>query len=96
MPNVPVDNSGDVVRSVKEEASATQIVGAVRKGRNAEVRVTLQEFKGAEVLDVRVYFRGENGQMKPTGKGITVSVRSLPQLAALINEAAQRAEGETA
>jgi hypothetical protein len=46
-----------------------------------EVRVSLTEFKGKELIDLRVYYQPEDGEEKrPTKKGITISPEKFPEL----------------
>lgn len=61
------------------------------KNASEEVRVQLREFRGHQLLDMRVYFRPEDGsEPRPTRKGLSVSVNLAPKLL----EAVQAAMGE--
>jgi hypothetical protein len=51
------------------------------KNATEEVRVSLTEFKGHRLIDLRIYFEPEDGsERKPTKKGITVDVSLYPEL----------------
>ncbi len=64
-------------------------VGAFRKADGAEVRVSVQEYKGRRVVDVRVWYRPRQGiEYVPTRKGITIDADKLPELMAAMTEAA--------
>jgi Transcriptional Coactivator p15 (PC4) len=52
--------------------------------------VSVHEFNGHDMLSVRVYV----GQAKPTQKGITVNVLTLPELISLLQEAEAKARAE--
>jgi hypothetical protein len=54
--------------------------------RNAveEVRASVTTFKGREYLDLRVYFKDDRGQWRPTKKGITVNVDLIDELVAAV------------
>lgn len=65
-------------------------VAAIRKADGAEVRVTVQGYKGRRVVDVRVWYQpAAGGDFVPTRKGITLDADKLPALALALAEAAQ-------
>ena len=65
-------------------------VAAIRKADGAEVRVTVQDYKGRRVADVRVWYQpASGGDFVPTRKGITLDADKLPALALALAEAAQ-------
>ena len=49
-----------------------------RKGE--EVRVSVESFNGHRLLNVRVWFPGEDGQMRPGKQGLALKVELLPEL----------------
>jgi len=60
------------------------------EGRDAVLRVTLGEYKGAQVLHVRVWVQGENGRWHPTRRGLTMRPQMwagiLPEIEAKLAE----------
>jgi hypothetical protein len=52
----------------------------VSEQRSDVVRVTRQRFKGEEYLDIRLYFKGAEGDFVPTRKGVTVRLALVPEL----------------
>lgn len=56
-----------------------KIIASIRKNARESVRVEITEFKGHNLVDLRVYADGDDGQV-PTKKGITVRVGLLPDL----------------
>lgn len=63
-------------------------VAAIRKADGAEVRVTVQGYKGRRVVDVRVWYQPAGGaEFVPTRKGVTVDADKLPALALALAEA---------
>jgi hypothetical protein len=68
------------------------VVGSVRKNSLEEVRVSISEFRGHNLVDVRVFadFDGRGGEPRPTKKGIALKVELLPDLIAAL-QAAQEA-----
>jgi hypothetical protein len=77
------------VRGVQGAEAVTRIeVAAIRKADGAEVRVTVQGYKGRRVVDVRVWYQpAAGGDFVPTRKGITVDADKLPALAEAIASA---------
>ena len=51
------------------------------KNATEEVRVSLTEFKGHKLIDLRIYYEPEEGgERRPTKKGITIDVSLYPEL----------------
>ncbi|NLX34155.1 MAG: transcriptional coactivator p15, partial [Thermotogaceae bacterium] len=44
----------------------------IKRNDTEIIRVSKREFKGHEFLDLRIYYEGDDGQYKPTKKGITL------------------------
>lgn len=58
-----------------------KIVHQFVKNATEEVRVSLTEFKGHKLIDLRIYFEPEDGgERRPTKKGITFDVGLYPEL----------------
>lgn len=45
----------------------------INKGKGEVIRVEVSEFKGKNLLNLRVWYTDEAGELKPTKKGITIS-----------------------
>jgi hypothetical protein len=51
------------------------------KNATEEVRVSLTEYKGHKLIDLRIYYEPEDGEeRRPTKKGITIDVGLYPEL----------------
>ena len=61
------------------------------RGRNESVHVTLSEYEGRALINVRVYSTGTDGIDRPTPKGVAMSIRKLPLLVRALLEAESRA-----
>ena len=47
----------------------------IKKNKTGEViRVQRKEFKDKHYLDIRVFYRGDDGDMHPTKKGISIPI----------------------
>ena len=53
-------------------------------------RLTLNRYEGRDVVDLRTWYTGDDGKLKP-GKGFAAEVRHLPRLAAAFVKAEAKA-----
>ncbi|GMV00395.1 MAG: hypothetical protein KJZ98_09720 [Burkholderiaceae bacterium] len=68
-----------------------EVLAAMPKSANAEIRVTRSRYHGRAVVDVRVWFvPKQGGAMLPSGRGVQLDERRLDSLVELLLEA-QRA-----
>jgi len=52
----------------------------IEKSENERVRVAINEFSGKNLLDIRSYYQAEDGEWRPTKKGVSLSVDKLEEL----------------
>ena len=58
-----------------------QTVCVFPKNKFQEVRVGIREFKGNDLVDIRIWTIAQGvDQMVPTAKGVTINIHLLPQL----------------
>ena len=70
-------------------------VATIQKNRRETVRVSLSEFKGTDLVDLRVFAPkpgGVEGEVVPTPKGLALSIAKLPELRAALALAQAEAE----
>jgi Transcriptional Coactivator p15 (PC4) len=60
-----------------------------------EVWTYLQPFRGKQFAHVRIFTSGDNDEMLPTKKGITISLNDLPKLAEAVAALIRAAEEQT-
>ncbi len=59
----------------------SEVIASFEKNSFEEVRISLTEFKGKKLIDIRVYYQPEGEEeMRPTKKGITISPEKFPEL----------------
>ena len=58
----------------------------IEKGEDL-VKVSLTEFKGRQYVEVRTYYMADDGEWKPTRKGITLSPDLMKQVNTALSEA---------
>lgn len=65
-----------------------KLIASFPKNKFEEVRVRLTEYKGYDLLDMRVYASVREGEDKvATGKGLAINVSHFPELKKAILEA---------
>lgn len=55
------------------------------------VRVALDQYQGRHTINVRVWFRADDGDLRPGKSGMTLSVKHLPAMADALGKALERA-----
>ena len=69
----------------------------LEKNSRESLVINQSEFKGVKLVDVRVFYKDENGDLKPTKKGVSVRLEQLDALIkALSEESATAREQELA
>ncbi len=62
------------------------VVAAWPRNSRETIQVRLDQYKGRNTIDLRTWYPGEDGTLRP-GKGLTLSVHHLPNLATALNDA---------
>lgn len=57
-----------------------QLIHSFPKNPLEEIRISLTEFKKKQYLDLRVYYKGDDGEFHPSKKGLTVSLDLMADL----------------
>lgn len=55
-------------------------IATIPKNSNEEILVSLDNFQGHDLLNMRVWFRASDGEMRPGRKGLSVNVALIPEL----------------
>lgn len=61
-------------------------LGEVRKNSVELIRVIGTEYKGHRFVDVRVYYEDENGEYRPTKKGIALGPETIEPVIELLRD----------
>jgi len=68
--------------------AAEQILKEIPREAGEVLRITLSEFKGRKLLNIRIWYTDQNdGQLKPTKKGVTVNGAQYADFLAAIQAA---------
>ena len=58
----------------------------LEKNSRESLVINQTEFKGVKLVDVRVFYKDENGDLKPTKKGVSVRLEQLDALIKSLSE----------
>jgi Transcriptional Coactivator p15 (PC4) len=56
------------------------LVARIAKNPTEEVRISLTSYRGHDLVDIRVFFQDEQGEWRPTKRGVSLSVDSFAEL----------------
>jgi hypothetical protein len=56
------------------------LVARIAKNPTEEVRISFTSYRGYDLIDIRVYYQDEQGEWRPTKRGVSLSVDSLTEL----------------
>jgi hypothetical protein len=62
------------------------------RSKQERLRLTVQQFRGAPRVDLRVWYSDKNGEMKPGRIGFTIPRHAVASLMSALGEAASAAE----
>lgn len=66
------------------------LIGEIERNRTEKIRVELSNYRGKDFISVRIYFLADNGEWRPTKKGVTVRPDQLDELIGLLNQAKEK------
>jgi transcriptional coactivator p15 (PC4) len=74
--------------------STATVIATIPKNSREWVRVALDEYRGVNLIDIRVLveLNPETGLPIPTKKGVSLKVEKLPELIAALNDALVEAQ----
>jgi hypothetical protein len=64
----------------------TEVVGEMEKGWNEKILFSVSEFKGKKYADIRIYYEDDEGEWKPTKKGVTVNLENFQNFRERVEE----------
>ena len=60
---------------------------SLRKNSRKELRISVDEFRGHRLLNLRVWFESDDGTMRPGKQGLAVRLQMVADLTRAIQEA---------
>jgi len=70
-------------------AGESVLVAKFEKNKKEEVRVSLDTFHGRKLINIRVYYKDDDGTMKPGKQGIALGMDRYKDFAGAILEVGQ-------
>lgn len=62
----------------------------IEKNNREQIVIRRREYRGHHFVDVRKFFQGADGEPRPTGKGVTVTIDRAGDLADAIRAVARQ------
>ncbi|WP_171230051.1 transcriptional coactivator p15/PC4 family protein [Ruegeria sp. HKCCA4008] len=63
------------------------LITQIPKNNHEEYRVSRNDFQGHDLINIRVYFVSEDGEMRPSKQGVSFRAELLPEFIAALNKA---------
>lgn len=79
---------------MSETDSGGDVVATFEKNSREEVRVSVDEFRGRKIINVRVYYRGDAGQWLPGKQGFAIGVDRYRDLAEAVLKLGEKLRGD--
>lgn len=61
-------------------------LGTIRKNASEEIRFTVDTFKGQEIVNARVWYRGDDGQYRPGKQGLAFRLALLGDVVGILGK----------
>jgi hypothetical protein len=65
------------------------VIGDIERSETEVLRISAEEYKGRKSVDIRIYFANDDGEWKPTKKGVTIQPDKVDTFLELIKKASQ-------
>ncbi len=70
-----------------ERASSSTLIARIRRSRTEEVRVSVDRWRGLNLVNVRVWYEADDGSMRPGRQGIALRLDLLDEFRAALDRA---------
>lgn len=71
-----------------------EIIGEYQKNSRDLIRISLGDFKGRPICDIRIHYKAKSGEWLPTQKGITFATAFLPEILSALKAAEEQIKGQ--
>jgi len=62
-------------------------IATIKKNASEEIQISLTNFKGHNLIGIRVFAETDKGEKVPTKKGLACNVKLIPELMAALEQA---------
>ena len=70
-----------------------EVIAELEKNQKEKIRVSIEEYRGTKFIDCRVYWEDEQGQWKPSKKGIALNSECINEVIEALQKASKKLEG---
>jgi len=67
-----------------------EIVGVIRKSRQEQFIASIVQVDGVPMVDIRIYYLNQKGELKHTKKGFSMNLNTLTSVILLLADARER------
>ncbi|HDO23246.1 MAG TPA: transcriptional coactivator p15 [Nitrospirae bacterium] len=69
-------------------------MGEIERNPTERLRVSTESFKGRDYIDLRIYYEANDGEWKPTKKGVTIAPEKTEDVIKLLEKAGKQLSGK--
>jgi hypothetical protein len=70
------------------------VIGEIERNPTERLRISTENFKGRDYIDLRIYYEADGGEWKPTKKGVTIAPDKVDEVIELLGKAGQEFSGK--
>ncbi|MEN8154701.1 MAG: transcriptional coactivator p15/PC4 family protein [Acidobacteriota bacterium] len=70
------------------------VIGEIERNETERLRIEVSNYKGVDFISIRIYYLADNGEWRPTKKGITVKPEKADELIGFLTKARDSKPGE--
>ncbi|MCX7810863.1 MAG: transcriptional coactivator p15/PC4 family protein [Leptospiraceae bacterium] len=63
-----------------------QFIKEITKNKNEIIRISIDEYHGEKLVNIRVFYRDKDGNLLPTKKGIAIRFDLFPEVKKVLDE----------
>jgi hypothetical protein len=75
------------------QGECSMLIAEVQKNMKEHIRVSVEEYRGSTFIDLRVYWQDEQGEWRPSKKGIALNGGGINEVIMALQSAAKKLEG---
>jgi len=79
---------------MNDNVTRGEVVASFEKNSREEVRVSVDDFRGRKIINIRVYYRSESGSWSPGKQGLAISVDRYRDLAEAMLKLGEKLQAE--
>jgi Transcriptional Coactivator p15 (PC4) len=71
-----------------------ELIGTVPRTKREELRVSVRQANGVKWLDIRIYYEAEDGSLRPSQRGVSLSPTEWKELRKVLMKLRQEKAGQ--